>query len=86
MPDDLFDMPGVRYSALIPNLSGYERAVAAGIRHMEFVIAASESFNHRNLNRSPKESLALLEQVTQRALADGASLRVGFSVQFPLPV
>jgi len=82
---ELHALPGVRYSALIPNLRGYERAVAAGIRHMEFVISASESFNHRNLNRSLKESLALLEQVTQRALVDGASLRVGFSVSFHCP-
>ena len=82
---DLPSLPGVQYSALIPNLTGYERAIAGGIRHLEFVISASESFNKRNLNRSLKESLALLKQVTDRAVADGVSVRVGFSVSFHCP-
>ncbi|HTC66790.1 MAG TPA: hypothetical protein VK685_06625, partial [Candidatus Acidoferrum sp.] len=30
---------GIRFSALVPNLKGYERAVASGIRFLEFVIA-----------------------------------------------
>jgi len=81
----LFEIPGVRFTALIPNLKGYERAVAAGFRHLEFVIAASDTFNHKNLNRSTKESFALLEQVTRRALQDGVELRVGFSNAFHCP-
>src|ERR1700692_2317693 len=55
--------PGARFSALVPNLKGYERAVASGIQSMEFVIAASDTFNHKNLNRSIAESLELLTQV-----------------------
>ena len=58
---------GVTFSALVPNLKGYERALAAGIRYMEFVIAASETFNRKNLNRSMAESLELLEQTTRLA-------------------
>lgn len=81
----LFEIPGVRFSALIPNLKGYERAVAAGFHHLEFVIGASDTFNHRNLNRSTQESLALLAQVTQRALQDGVELRVGFSNAYHCP-
>jgi hydroxymethylglutaryl-CoA lyase len=76
---------GVNFSALVPNLKGYERALAAGIRHMEFVIAASETFNRKNLNRSMAESLELLEQTTRRALHDGVVLRVGFSTCFHCP-
>jgi hydroxymethylglutaryl-CoA lyase len=76
---------GVRFSALVPNLKGYQRAVAAGIRHLEFVIAASDTFNHRNLNRSTSESLALLEQVSKLAEKDGVEIRVGFSTCFHCP-
>ncbi|HEX3371876.1 MAG TPA: hydroxymethylglutaryl-CoA lyase [Candidatus Acidoferrales bacterium] len=76
---------GVTFSALIPNIRGYERAIAAGIRHMEFVIAASETFNRKNLNRSMAESLQLLEQTTRLAERDGAVLRVGFSTAFHCP-
>src|ERR1700693_4350933 len=32
--------PGVRFSALIPNLQGYERAIAAGLKNLEFVMSA----------------------------------------------
>jgi len=76
---------GVTFSALVPNLKGYDRALAAGIRHMEFVIAASETFNRKNLNRSMAESLQLLEQATRLAERDGVVLRVGFSTCFHCP-
>ena len=76
---------GIKFSALVPNMKGYERAVAAGIRHMEFVIAASETFNRKNLNRSMAESLLLLEQTTKLALRDGVELRAGFSTCFHCP-
>jgi len=76
---------GVTFSALVPNIKGYERAVASGIRHLEFVIAASETFNRKNLNRSMAESLQLLEQTTRLAERDGVVLRVGFSTCFHCP-
>jgi hydroxymethylglutaryl-CoA lyase len=76
---------GVTFSALVPNLKGYERALAAGIRHMEFVLSASETFNRKNLNRSLAESLELLRQTTRLAERDGVTLRVGFSTCFHCP-
>ncbi len=75
----------VKFSALVPNLKGYERAVAAGIRHHEFVIAASGTFNHKNLNRSAAESLDLLKEVTRRAEGDGVEIRVGVSTAYHCP-
>jgi hydroxymethylglutaryl-CoA lyase len=81
----LHRFPGVRFSALVPNLKGYERAVAAGIRYLEFVVAASDTFNRRNLNRSTSESLALLAQVSKLAEKDGVEIRVGFSTCFHCP-
>jgi hydroxymethylglutaryl-CoA lyase len=76
---------GVRFSALIPNLKGYERAVAAGIRHLEFVIAASDTFNRKNLNRSMAESFELFGQVSNMAERDGVELRAGLSTCFHCP-
>jgi hydroxymethylglutaryl-CoA lyase len=77
--------PDVRFSALVPNLKGYDRAVAAGIHHLEFVLAASDTFNHKNLNRSIAESLDLLDEVTRRAEQDGVEIRVGISTSFHCP-
>lgn len=76
---------GVRFSALVPNLKGYERAVAAGILHHEFVMSASDTFNHKNLNRSIAESLDLLDEVTRRAKQDGVEIRVGIATSFHCP-
>ena len=81
----LGDFPGVRFSALVPNLKGYQRAVAAGLRYVEFVIAASESFNRRNLNRTMAESFELLSQVGRQAERDRVEIRVGFSTSFHCP-
>jgi hydroxymethylglutaryl-CoA lyase len=81
----LTEFHGVTFSALVPNLKGYERALAAGIHHMEFVIAASETFNRKNLNRTMAESMQLLSEATRMAERDGVVLRVGFSTSFHCP-
>jgi hydroxymethylglutaryl-CoA lyase len=49
--------PGVRYSALTPNLQGFERAAAAGADEVAIFAAASEAFSHKNINCSIAESL-----------------------------
>jgi hydroxymethylglutaryl-CoA lyase len=81
----LVKLSGVTFSALVPNLKGYDRAVAAGILHHEFVMSASDTFNHKNLNRSIAESLDLLDEVTRRAEQDGVEIRVGIATSFHCP-
>ena len=81
----LTKFPGIRFSALVPNLKGYDRAVAAGILHHEFVMSASDTFNHKNLNRSISQSLDLLDEVTSRAKQDGVEIRVGIATSFHCP-
>jgi len=57
----------VRYSALVPNLRGAQRALDAGVTDLEVVVSASDTHNRKNVNRSTEESLddiaALIEQV-----------------------
>src|ERR1700732_2186232 len=81
----LANFPGITFSALVPNLKGYVRAVTAGIMHHEFVMAASDSFNRKNLNRSIAQSLELLDEVTPRAKQDGVEIRVGIATSFHCP-
>ena len=66
--------PGVRYTALVPNLPGLERAVAAGVSEIAIFAAASESFSQRNINQSIDQSLATYAAVC--AGAAGANIRV----------
>jgi len=66
--------PGTRYSALVPNQKGLERAVAAGVSDVAIFAAASETFSRRNINQSIDESLVTYAAVC--ADARGAGLRV----------
>ena len=50
--------PGVSYSALVPNLQGYERARSVGIDEIAVLASASEEFSQRNTNASIAEALA----------------------------
>ena len=66
---------GVRYPVLVPNLQGYEAALAAGAREISVFAAASESFSRKNTNCSIAESLERFEPVLARAKADGVPVR-----------
>lgn len=66
---------GVRYSALVPNLRGFEAAVAAGCEEVAVFGAASESFSQRNIHCSIAESLQRFEPVLQAARARGIAVR-----------
>ena len=50
--------PGTRYTALVPNLAGLERALAAGVDEIAIFAAATETFSRKNINQSIDESLA----------------------------
>ncbi len=75
----------VLYSALIPNMHGYGRALAANIKEVTLVISASESHNRANLNRSVEESLPQLRQVAERARGDGIAVRGAVATSFGCP-
>ena len=78
-------LPGLRYSALVPNIKGLERALAAGIERIAVFTAASETFNQKNINMSIAESLNVFRPVVERALHEGLSVRGYISTCFACP-
>jgi len=76
---------GVQYRALVPNLRGFERALAAGIRDVTVVTAASETFNRKNINQAVDESLAEYARVLARARVEGVPIRGYLSTAFGCP-
>jgi hydroxymethylglutaryl-CoA lyase len=66
---------GVAYPVLVPNLQGYERAVAVGATEVAVFSAASEAFNRKNINASIDESIQRFLPVLERAAADGVKVR-----------
>ena len=77
--------PATRYSALVPNLAGLERAHAAGVRDVAIFAAASESFSRKNINQTIDESLDTYRAVCGRALARGIRVRAYVSTAFGCP-
>lgn len=68
-------VPGVTYSALVPNERGLERARAVGAQKIAVFIAASDTFTRRNINATIAESLERFRPVVAGAKRDGMALR-----------
>jgi hydroxymethylglutaryl-CoA lyase len=77
--------PGTRYSALVPNVAGLERAIAAHVPEVAIIAASSETFSRRNINRSIAESLTEYREVIRRATAAGIAVRGYLSTAFGCP-
>jgi hydroxymethylglutaryl-CoA lyase len=78
-------VPGIRYSALIPNTRGAQRALAAGFAEIEVVVSASDTHNRRNLNRSTEESLDDITQLIALIHEAGKSIEVIVATSFGCP-
>lgn len=61
---------GTRYTALTPNMKGYERARAAGADEVAVFGSASEGFSKANINCTIAESLERMAPVIRAASAD----------------
>lgn len=76
---------GTLYSALVPNMQGYELARAAKVDEVVIFSAASESFAKKNINCSIDESISRFEPIAQAAKRDGIRLRGSISCAFYCP-
>src|SRR4051812_10205755 len=77
--------PGIRYSALVPNLAGLDRALMAGVEEIAIFAASSETFSRKNINQGIADSIAGYRQVCDRALAAGLRVRGYLSTAFGCP-
>ncbi|MDQ4057901.1 MAG: hydroxymethylglutaryl-CoA lyase [Actinomycetota bacterium] len=66
--------PEIFYSALVPNRTGAEIAAEAGVDGIQVFVAATDSYNLRNLRRTVRESFEDISQVV--AVAHSASIPV----------
>ncbi len=67
--------PGVSYPVLVPNMKGFEGALAARAGEIAMFVAATESFSKRNTNCSIAESLERAQPVFEAARAHGMRVR-----------
>ncbi len=71
--------PGVTYAVLVPNLKGFEGALAAKADEVVVFGAASEAFSQRNINCSIAESIERFRPVARAALDAGMRVRGAIS-------
>ena len=76
---------GVVYAGLVLNEKGYDRLAQTGLDEAHFAFAATETFNRRNQNASPGESVEAARTIVERAHADGIRATVTIGVSFGCP-
>ena len=77
--------PGVRYTALVPNLQGLARAREARVDEVAVFPAASETFSKRNINQTIDEALAATKGICDEARGSGLRVRAYLSTSFGCP-
>ncbi len=76
---------GIRYSALVPNMRGLERAQSVGVDAIAVFTAASETFTQNNIGVSIDQSLTNFEEVVRVAVANRIWVRGYVSTAFFCP-
>lgn len=79
-------VPGVVYTALIPNVRGGERALECRVDEFNLVMSASETHNLANLRMTRAQSLRQLADVSALALGAGVPVNVSLSCVFGCPM
>jgi hydroxymethylglutaryl-CoA lyase len=76
---------GVRFSALVANLRGAQRAVDAGIADLEYVISAADSHSRANAGRPTGEAVEAVSDIAALAHGAGGSLEVIIATAWDCP-
>jgi hydroxymethylglutaryl-CoA lyase len=76
---------GVVYSALVPNMKGFEVALAAKADEVVIFGSASEAFSQKNINCSIAESIERFRDVAKMAKQNGLRLRGSISCALGCP-
>ena len=75
----------ISFPCLVPNLKGYEQAVASGAREISLFSATSDAFTKKNINCTVDESFLRMKEVAELAKSDGIKMRGYISTAFGCP-
>lgn len=76
---------GLRVSVLVPNMKGFQRALATGAREVAVVLSATETMNRKNINMSLAEAADVSEEVVRAARQAGLRTRAYVAVAWECP-
>jgi hydroxymethylglutaryl-CoA lyase len=82
---ELHHYPGIDFSALVASPNGAKRAVAAGLRSIEYVVAASDAFSHANVGRSSAQATEQIAEIVAIAHSSDVSVEVIVAVAWDCP-
>ncbi len=75
----------VRFSVLVPNEKGFERALQANVKEICLFLSASESHNKKNVNMTPEESMKNFSGIIKAALSKSMIVRCIIATSFACP-
>ncbi|MBK7815100.1 MAG: hydroxymethylglutaryl-CoA lyase [Rhodocyclaceae bacterium] len=75
----------IRYSALVPNERGLERAHQAGVREFAVVLSATETMNRRNINMGLPEATNVCASTLAAGIGTGMTGKAYVAVAFACP-
>lgn len=76
---------GFKKTVLIPNEKGYERALASSVDEVNWVSAATNTFNEKNIGMSIEANDQSFKDVVERAREDGVEVCYSIAVAFGCP-
>ena len=78
-------VPGIVYSALVPNARGCERALACAVDEINLVMSASDGHGRANLRMTPEQSLASFAEIMKIVAGSKATVNAALSTAFGCP-
>jgi hydroxymethylglutaryl-CoA lyase len=73
---------GIRFSVLVLNERGLEKAISAGVPHVEIFVSASDTHSRRNSNVSMEQALEDAVSMVRTALAEQRTVTAGAMCAF----
>ncbi|GAA4542805.1 hydroxymethylglutaryl-CoA lyase [Mycobacterium paraffinicum] len=81
----LHDYPDIEFSALVASPNGAKRAVAAGLRSIEYVIAADDTFSQANVGRTSAEATKAIDEIVAIAHHGDVTVEVVIATAWDSP-
>lgn len=82
---ELWRYPDIEFSALVASPGGATRAIAAGLKSIEYVVCASDAFSDANVGRTTDAAVAAITEIAGIAHAGAASVEVIIATAWDCP-
>jgi len=82
---ELPQFPDIEFSALVASPNGAKRAIAAGLRSVEYVVSAADGHSHANVGRSSAAATAQIPEIVAIAHDSDVTVEVIIATAWDCP-